>query len=123
MQSKIMVLAMILVLFVSQTFAYDAMSCQMMNSEQSNHSMMMNDHVMPMGSHSMDMSQMNMDSKNKMDCCGEECSCPPGTCANYALSHINLSASQPAPASNAATYHFSLTEIDPIQHQRPPISA
>jgi len=115
MQSKIMVIATLLVLFISQSFAYDSMSCQMMNSDTHNQSMTLVDHEMPMYHGAMN--------EEMKDCCGEDCACPPGTCASYALAPISLSSSPNLGNFDTAPYRFSVTEIEPTLRKRPPISA
>ena len=147
--SKAIALITLLVLFISQSLAYAAMPCLHMGlgASMNDHNMM---HAVPIAKtttqqdphrdHSLHArfntantetnfvdapakATKGTTSSMKMDCCDEDCNCPPGACANYALSRLNLPPFQSTPAPFTSMYRFSMNESDPVLLKRPPITA
>ncbi|MCY7296740.1 hypothetical protein [Alteromonas sp. a30] len=132
--NKVIALATLLVLFISQSFAYASMPCLHMGfgsnmATMENHSMTSNmpmehklhaEHTMPdsAGNDASGMEKAGM----KMDCC-DDCNCPPGACATYALNRLHLADFQVSPMLFSSVYRFSMNESDPILPKRPPIAA
>ena len=82
--TKAVVMTLMLVAFVGQTFAYSAMSCEMSSGSHESHMNM--DHSKM--SHHEGMNHGNMNENNNSqseDCCGVECVCPANACTSATM--------------------------------------
>jgi hypothetical protein len=134
-QLKLSTYLLMAIFFVSQVFASDFMLCEMPQSESvSNpeYSANMPDvHVSQgMSSESMDsehmghdMSTMDMSSSMNMDCCDNDCSCPVGACASFAL--VSSSSRSLLANFSGKVSRSSFSTPDTFQRVliKPPISA
>ncbi|KMT66762.1 hypothetical protein [Catenovulum maritimum] len=82
--SKVLVITLIMVAFVGQTFAYSAMSCEMPPGSHESH---MNMEHSNMGHHEgMNHGEMTKSSNAQTeDCCTLECVCPANACTSKTM--------------------------------------
>ena len=89
MKIKLTTYLLLTILFVTQSFASNLMSCAQ-NHQQSTHTTATeNVHAGHQMLAQMDQGETNQDllllSGGSMDCCADDCVCPVGTCASTAL--------------------------------------
>lgn len=87
--SKVLVITLMLVAFVGQTFAYSAMPCEMpLGSHESHVSL-----DLPKLSHheGMNHGEVNKSSNNQSkDCCDVECVCPANACSSSTVLNSSI---------------------------------
>lgn len=113
--SKVVVVALMLIAFVGQAFAYTSMSCEMSADTHQSHMTM--DHS-SMDHSSMDNSSMSYDegmdhtsmktsASNSEDCCGVDCVCPVNACASVIVLNADNGSSEILSLSEAVLSHLS----------------
>lgn len=117
MKFKLVTYLLIAMLFVSQSFAYNAMACPSMTDSAS-----MNMHDVD-NQHSTHDDGQDMSMNMSMDCCDDDCSCPIGACASTALTNSTTNsfiARNTLPFSYLA---FSISDAFLPSLHKPPITA
>ncbi len=109
---------LITMLFVSQSFASNLMPCESL--EHSSSQSMQHSGVLQEVSH--DMSH-DLPDAMAMDCCDQDCACPVGTCASFAV--LNSFSQQVAQIHSVKVLLSLSTISDPFQTSlnKPPINS
>ena len=125
--SKIAVTTLMLIAFVGQSFAYNAVRCEMAVNAHKSHMTMdhstMSHHEMM--SHGMNESDMDKSSTNQsQDCCGTDCVCPANTCSSAIVLISQFSSNEIMPLKDAVNLMQSKQPSSiPTSLFRPPIFA
>jgi hypothetical protein len=115
---------MLVILLLNQWFAASAMACHMAPMAQSTVFTSANteSHSMPM--HSMDMQDMmamltELENHN-MDCCEQDCSCPPSACSSAILLNLDDTTLNVSNSFLLINYEFSSLTVSLSKFQKPP---
>lgn len=120
--TRILVVTMMMLAFLSQGFTAVSMSCDMTQNDHSSHAIVMQDnmHHQMMSAHSM--ADMNMSQGG--ECCDSDCKCPEQACqsitlfySQYLVLHSNPS-SEKIPSVDVNQRQFTSQSL-----YRPPITA
>jgi len=118
-RNKILI-GLTLLMFVSQVFSAPVVSCQLMPSSHSKDQLMTTMGLSLMPNH--DMSSMHTDNSTEMECCENDCQCPPGMCVSgifFPVPDIEVESSLITHYSSLSE-HFQIT-IHSATLYRPPI--
>jgi recombination DNA repair RAD52 pathway protein len=121
---------LIMVMLISQSYAYASVPCGSNADATSQHNndmnaMIMSDHSLPehdMQSHmQQDMQKNTQQQEFSMDCCDEECSCPTGTYSSATLTHFITVTALRSVSEPSGFYLFLLQETFLPSLRKPPI--
>jgi hypothetical protein len=135
MTNKVMTWVLIITLLISQSYAYASVPCELNGdvSTQLNKDMDGMDHSMvehDMSSHMQ--SEMQHDKQHStqhntqqqafaMDCCDQECNCPPATYSSATLTHFSTVTPAKFVSDSSGFYLFSIQDAFLASSRKPPI--